>query len=117
MQIIDKSNYDEYLNDNGISALWRERDFVPEIKKYMDSSLSKVLIISGLRGTGKSVGVLQAIRDRDAVYIIMEQGICTSADDLLTVLKNRKEKILFIMAKIPSEIIYYKWSNMEKDKK
>lgn len=96
MQIIDKSNYDEYLNDNGISALWRERDFVSEVRKYMDSSLSKVLIISGLRGTGKSVGVLQAMQDKDAVYIIMEQGICTSADDLLAVLKDRKEKIIVL---------------------
>lgn len=96
MRIIDKNNYEEYLSDNGVDAAWKKRDFVSEVDKYMESSLSKVLLVSGLRGTGKSVGVLQAMRDKDAVYIIIEQGICTSADEIMSVLLSRKEKIIVL---------------------
>lgn len=96
MLIIDKSNYEKYLADNGADATWKKRDFVSEVEKYMDSSLSKVLLVSGLRGTGKSIGVLQAMRGRDAVYIIMEQGIHTSADEVMQVLESLTEKIIIL---------------------
>jgi predicted AAA+ superfamily ATPase len=96
MLIIKQSLYEQYLIDNEVDNSWEKRDFVAEVEKYMDSTLNKVLIVSGLRGTGKSVGVLQAIKDRDAVYIIMEQGIKTSSDELLGVLSNINEKIIII---------------------
>ena len=62
----------------------------------MESSLSKVLLVSGLRGTGKSIGVLQAMQGKDAVYIIMEKGIHTSADEGMRVLESRTEKIIIL---------------------
>lgn len=96
MRIIDKSVYEEYLTDNEVDSTWEKRDFVFEVEKYMESSLCKVLLVSGLRGTGKSIGVLQAMRDRDAVYIIMEQGIRTTADEIMRVLVSRKEKIIVL---------------------
>lgn len=96
MRIIDKVNYNEYLSVNEISNTWRKRDFVAEVEKYVDSALNKVLLVSGLRGTGKSVGVLQAIKDRDAVYITMEQGITTTASELMEVLSSREEKIIIL---------------------
>lgn len=55
------------------------------------------------------------IRIKNAIlYLVYSKAL---KENYFKILKNRKEKILFIMAKIPSEIIYYKWSNMEKDKK
>lgn len=96
MKIIDRQNYERYLADNEVSSTWEKRDFVAEVEKYMDSSISKVLIISGLRGTGKSVGVLQAAKGRDAVYITMEQGIHTSAGDVMRILSERAEKIIVL---------------------
>lgn len=96
VRIVDKENYGEYLAINEISDSWKKRDFVSEVEKYMDSSINKVLLVSGLRGTGKSVGVLQAIKNRDAVYIVMEQGINTSSKELMEVLASRKEKIIVL---------------------
>lgn len=96
MRIIDKNNYKKYLMDNEVDPTWKKRDFVFEVEKYMESSLSKVLLVSGLRGTGKSIGVLQAMKDKDAVYIIMEQGIPTTADDVMRVLRSRKENIIVL---------------------
>lgn len=96
MRIIDKNVYEEYLMDNEVDTKWEKRDFVFEVEKYMESTLSKVLLVSGLRGTGKSIGVLQAMRDKDAVYIIMEKGIRTTADEMMRVLVSRKEKIIVL---------------------
>lgn len=96
MIIIDKNNYEKYLSDNEVDSTWKKRDFVSEVEKYMDSSLNKVLLVSGLRGTGKSIGVLQAMQGRNAVYIIMEQGIHTSAEDVIQVLSSRKEDIIVL---------------------
>lgn len=96
MRIIDKNVYEEYLMDNEVDPKWEKRDFVFEVEKYMESTLSKVLLVSGLRGTGKSIGVLQAMRDKDAVYIIMEKGMRTTADEMMRVLVSRKEKIIVL---------------------
>lgn len=96
MRIIDKTNYDDYLLANEVNSSWKKRDFVTEVEKYIDSVLNKVLLISGLRGTGKSIGVLQAITGKDAVYITMEQGITTSAEELMNLLSTRSEKIIVL---------------------
>lgn len=96
MKIIDESLYKEYLAENGIDLTWKKRDFVSEVERYMESSLNKVLLVSGLRGTGKSVGVLQAMRDRDAVYVIMDQVVQTAADEMMHVLASREEKIIVL---------------------
>lgn len=96
MRRIDKTNYDDYLLANEVNSNWEKRDFVTEVEKYINSVLSKVLLISGLRGTGKSIGVLQAINGKDAVYIMMEQGIPTSAEELMKLLSTRSEKIIVL---------------------
>lgn len=96
MKIVDRAEYSNYVFSNGMSSSWKKRDFVTEVEKYIDSHLNKVLIISGLRGTGKTIGVLQAIADRDAVYITMEQGIYTSAQELMETLAGREEKIIVL---------------------
>ena len=49
MIIIDKKNYEKYLEDSGVDSSWKKRDFVSEVEKYMESSLSKVLLVSGLK--------------------------------------------------------------------
>lgn len=67
---VDRKNYNKYLQDRSISRYWKERDFVSQVKDYIDSSLKKVLLISGLRGTGKTVGLLQAMEHNNALYIL-----------------------------------------------
>lgn len=82
--------------ENEVNPDWKKRDFVTEVEKYINSPLNKVLLISGLRGTGKSIGVLQAINRKDAVYITMEQGIHTYAEELMELLSARSEKIIVL---------------------
>ena len=96
MIIVDKNNYEEYLSDNEINRRWQKRDFVLEVEKYMDSSLNKVLLISGLKCTGKSIGVLQAMQGRNAVYSLMEQMAHTSVEDLMQILASREEDIIVV---------------------
>ena len=96
MLIIDSSKYNDYLINSGVENDWKKRDFVEEVEKYMDCSLNKVLLVSGLRGTGKTIGVLQAMQNRNAVYIAMEQGITSTADELMKILASRPEKIIVL---------------------
>jgi predicted AAA+ superfamily ATPase len=45
--------------DETVSSAWNERNFVSEIRSdYLYSRLQKVLIISGLRRVGKTVGII-----------------------------------------------------------
>ena len=43
---VNRKNYNQYLRDRSISMDWKERDFVSQIKDYIYSSLTKVLLIS-----------------------------------------------------------------------
>lgn len=48
MIIIDKKNYEKYLEDSGVDSSWKKRDFVSEVEKYMeDCSNRNGVIISG----------------------------------------------------------------------
>lgn len=96
MTIVDKTNYKKYLLDNEVDCRWQKRDFVSELEKYMDSSLNKVLLVSGLKGTGKSIGVLQAMQGRNAACIVLRQGVSVSAEDLVQALSVRKETIIVV---------------------
>ena len=64
MIIIDKKNYEKYLEDSGVDSSWKKRDFVSEVEKYMESSLSKVLLVSGLRGTASRLEYCRPCRGK-----------------------------------------------------
>ncbi len=50
------------------------------------------------------------VRMKNAILYLVYSKVLR--ENYFKILKERKEKILFILAKIPSEFIYYKWSNM-----
>lgn len=76
---------------------WEERDFVKTLEEYVNGPMEKVLLLSGLRGTGKTVGLLQLIpKFNDIVYITAEQGESEDAAAYLQVLRDRKEKIILL---------------------
>ena len=52
----------EYVT-SALTDISESRDFVKAIEEYISSNETRVLMISGLRGTGKTVGVLQGIRN------------------------------------------------------
>ena len=66
-----------------------ERDFVQQVKSYIASDDDKILGIKGLRSTGKTVGILQAISDiSDCAYIeVMDFG-CITLQWLLELLET-----------------------------
>lgn len=51
----------------------REKDFVKVVKCYLDSSVCKVMAIIGLRGTGKTTGILQAAEGYDITDLEVEK--------------------------------------------
>lgn len=57
-----------------IKSFWNERDFVKCVKNYINSSTEKILAVSGLRGTGKTVGILQAINGNNVAYLLSQKG-------------------------------------------
>lgn len=58
---------EEYISEE-VESNWQKRDFLGQLEVYANSKRRKVLAISGLRGTGKTVGLLQFLKDKDGVY-------------------------------------------------
>jgi len=58
------SDLKTYIN-NFTSGIYEKRDFVNSISEYLQSPIAnrRIMGISGLRGTGKTVGILQVIKD------------------------------------------------------
>ena len=58
------------MNDYGLKAI-NERDFVEDIRDYyFDTDIEKVLVLSGLRATGKTFGLFQAVEKYDDVLYL-----------------------------------------------
>ena len=96
---VDRKNYNKYLQDRSISRYWKERDFVSQVKDYIDSSLKKVLLISGLRGTGKTVGLLQAMEHNNALYILPmadRRNEFSNAKEIIDCIADSTENVIMI---------------------
>jgi hypothetical protein len=94
------SSLKDYINSYGVRKL-KERDFVSGISSYLKNSNNKVYSISGLRGVGKTTGILQAIdklNDYDnSVYIIIDETAKMDCSDLRKVLNEYSDfKYIFI---------------------
>lgn len=85
----------KYVKSN-VSMNWNRRDFLTEVERYMESKLQKVLLISGLRGVGKTVGLLQAVYKKDAIYITAQKGEVETADDYLRILRNTDTSVIVL---------------------
>lgn len=87
----------ETLNDYAVehplkyNKNWAKRDFVPKLSKYMSRKNAGIKMISGLRGTGKTVGMLQALSENNAIYICPEKKGEVGLDDVLDVLKKHPQ--------------------------
>ena len=82
---------------------YKERDFVRVICNYTTKKLNRVLAISGLRGTGKTTGLLQAISDLNdydrTVFISVDEKADMDCLDLRKELlksKYKNKKYIFI---------------------
>ena len=77
-------------------STWRERDFVSGVRRYINGATEKVLAIGGLRGTGKTVGILQGIGENDVTYILAQKGEAEKGADYVNALKNATTKNIVI---------------------
>ena len=79
-----------------INPFWEERDFVAYAKKYFSGAFHKILAVGGLRGTGKTVGLLQAIKEFDACYITAQQGETEKGSDYVEAINKTDKKCIII---------------------
>lgn len=88
---------EQYKKNNlQIQPSWNKRDFTQAVQNYFNSSVEKILAISGLRGTGKTVGILQAAKGLDAAYVLAQKGDDKTGKDYIDFLKNTdKNYIIF----------------------
>lgn len=88
--------------DSSLIGIKEERDFVRDISNHIVSRFNRVLAISGLRGTGKTTGMLQAIRDinsyDEAAYISIDEDRGLSCSDLSIIIDDgcSSAKYIFI---------------------
>lgn len=92
----------KYVN-HALNGIKNERDFVKNIVRYcknFNEYRGKVYAISGLRDTGKSIGMLQCIKKLDnydrSVYIQLTRGKDIDFDELVDILNSIPEKIRLI---------------------
>lgn len=96
MVIYQNETFPNIYNELELSSTWGERDFVPYVRDYMSRSNHKVLAIGGLRGTGKTVGLLQAVKELDACYVSAQIDEPETGADYVSFLKNCGKKYIVI---------------------
>lgn len=79
-----------------INPLWKHRDFVANVIAYINSSTERVLAIGGLRGTGKTVGIMQAGLGKDFCYILAQRDEQQTGVDYIKALKESENRIIAI---------------------
>lgn len=112
----------EAMNQTGLNKVY-ERDFVDSIRKYcFGGKAQKVFIVCGMRATGKTFGLLQAVRDfNDTIYIQAQRGETQTGRDYIEYLRSVKEKNIIIdeytWIKDNSDLSYYLWTLTENGKR
>lgn len=95
MKIYEGIELENYKKNNlQIDETWNERSFVSCVKNYLRGSTEKILAIGGLRGTGKTVGILQAATGYDVAYILTQKGEEETGKDYIDFLQNTDKKYI-----------------------
>lgn len=121
MKVYTDEKLRELYTQMEIDPSWKERDFVPYAREYMSKSCHKILAIGGLRGTGKTTGLLQAINGLDACYIIAQKGEDQTSRDYIDFLKSTDKKFVVIdeysWIKSRSELDEYLYTAVQNGKR
>ena len=90
----------EQYTNNMLKNIKAERDFVSEIMHYTHNTYNRVLAISGLRGTGKTIGMLQAIKDigkyDKIVYMSINDGNNIRCQEIWDIIEKQFNSIEYI---------------------
>lgn len=97
MNIYSGNELDIYKRANlEYDKTWEKRDFVNYVTNYFLGGNNKILAISGLRGTGKTTGILQAAENLDCIYITSQINESETGNDYIELLKNTEKKYVII---------------------
>lgn len=100
-----------------------ERNFVKPIRDYcFGGKTQQVYVLCGMRATGKTFGLLQAVEDpNDTIYIRAQQDESQTGRDYIEFLRNVKEKNIIIdeytWIKDNRDLSYYLWTLVENGKR
>ena len=95
MLVFAGNELEEYISEE-VESNWQRRDFLAQLELYANSKRRKVLAISGLRGTGKTVGLLQFLHKKEGVYITAQKNESVSALEYIELLRNIPQRIIVI---------------------
>ena len=92
--VLTKDNLKEYSNTypKFFNLKWEKRDFVFKVSDFMQCRFGGIKIVSGLRGTGKTVGLLQTIEDNNALYLRCVEKGKTSIVEILDLISSHNDK-------------------------
>lgn len=93
--ILSDSKLKEYYRQE-VNTEWKERLFIREIRNYIKSDLKKVLLIGGLKGTGKTVGILQSIPLDDTLFIFPDFKNAIAAEGVKCLLQNNTKSVIVV---------------------
>lgn len=97
--VLTKDNIKEYgkAHPQFFNPIWEKRDFVSKISDFMKYRSGGIKIVSGLLGTGKTVGLMQTIEDNDALYLrCMEKGKANIVE-ILDLISSHNDKCNIII--------------------
>ena len=75
---------------------WEERDFVATAQEFVLSKTNKVLIVSGLRGSGTTTGMLQLAGKLDGLYLSSERGENEAAQNYIDLIEMAPQKVIIL---------------------
>ncbi|MBQ7606883.1 MAG: hypothetical protein IJU76_02755 [Desulfovibrionaceae bacterium] len=76
MLIYEGENLELYKRDFlKIQNDWNRRDFTYRVEQYLESVTEKVFAVVGLRGTGKTVGILQAAKNSIVFIFFLKKKV------------------------------------------
>lgn len=122
MKVFSGIQLDEYKrNSLQIDSAWNKRDFTVGVLNYLEGSTERILAIGGLRGTGKTVGILQATEGMDTCYILAQKGESETGKDYIRLLQEVPNKCVVIdeysWIKEREELDYYLLTAVQNGKR
>ncbi len=97
MQIYRGESLERYKQNNlQYDPNWNHRDFVFLVEQYFTSQTERVLAVGGLRGTGKTTGILQAAEGLDATYVLAQKEDGKTGKDYVEFLKSCDSRCIAI---------------------
>ena len=96
MLVLEDSQLQDHIYNINASLNTNERFFVDYVRHYLDGTNDKILAIGGLRGTGKTTGLLQALLDLDALYLCAQSGEEEDGADYIDKIKKTDKKYIVI---------------------